>query len=257
MADCVVNWSMILEYLKVFFSWPAVTICGVLVAICFFKDAIRDRIQNTESLDAGGLKAKFGQGRGIPTKMSLGDNTTITDPGTNQTAADSSLQAAASVTVAAHAELTAPGHDERQRSESAIKERFKSDPRFTAELQFVVQQPAATVLAYRSMVNQFIFERAMNRIFGSQVRLLLLMASYDAQPLDTSSVRIFYNEFLSASKNAPYPMTSYLDFLINYNAFIKKVTDGNGDQYLIQPLGMEFIDYIRTNYPDAWDKRWA
>lgn len=257
MADCVANWTMILEYLKVFLSWPAITATCVLVALGLFRKEIRDLIGNTESLDAGKLKAKFRQRGGDVPETSLGRIAAPSDGSAIDARPDMSLQGAAVSTATASGALSAPAHDAREQSELKIIEQFANDPKFADELLFARQQPAATVGQYRQIVKWFKFERAMNRIFGSQVRLLVQLAAQPLQPLDHAEVRVFYNDYQSASKDATYPMTAYVDFLITYNGFLRRISEGNSDKYLIEPLGTEFLDYIRMFYPDAWDKRWG
>lgn len=54
MTNCVANWPLILDYLRVLLTWPAVTGLCVLVAMMLFSDSIR---RNARSLQA--LLGKF------------------------------------------------------------------------------------------------------------------------------------------------------------------------------------------------------
>ncbi|MEM5382618.1 hypothetical protein VSR68_03305 [Paraburkholderia phymatum] len=53
---CSVNWSLVLEYLKVFLSWPVVVGIGAIVGVVHFRDEFRSLVNRIASLEIGGAK---------------------------------------------------------------------------------------------------------------------------------------------------------------------------------------------------------
>jgi hypothetical protein len=53
MTDCVINWTMVLQYLRVFLSWPAVTLYLVLFFLFRFREAVAEFIKRLRSGKVG------------------------------------------------------------------------------------------------------------------------------------------------------------------------------------------------------------
>ncbi len=59
MANCVANWSLILEYLKVLLAWPTVALVIACVVLYLFKEPLRTLIAKFREGSFGNVKVRF------------------------------------------------------------------------------------------------------------------------------------------------------------------------------------------------------
>lgn len=62
MTDCYANWAMLLEYLKVAFSWPTVTLVVVLLLAKRFQAPVAGMLARVKSWKGWGTEVELGDG---------------------------------------------------------------------------------------------------------------------------------------------------------------------------------------------------
>lgn len=142
---CAVNWTLLLEYLKVFLSWPVVVGIGAIVSIILFRKEVRKLIDRIANVEIAGFKLATQQAEALEV---------VNPEGLNVEAAEPAAPAVGAVEEAAPAELAnLPIGD-------AERERLRAE--------FVAERAAAYMWEYRYL--NFFFapstQAVLNWFFG-------------------------------------------------------------------------------------------
>ncbi len=94
------------------------------------------------------------------------------------------------------------------------------------------------------------FERTYNLIFGSQIRLLEGLERLGSSGENYENMAATYqNEQATYAISHSYPLRNYLGFLENAG-LVKIISNANRRKVSITPMGVDFLEYIRTmRYP--------
>jgi len=136
-------------------------------------------------------------------------------------------------------------------------EETKADlpPKPQDDLQLYIQEnPQQFLEQYLRLYNGYWFEKAYNLIYGSQVSLLERLAERRDEGEKYINLVEFYNEFLRRSNSHATQMADYLGFLKDMNFIEYFQTDGE-HKARITPFGLNFLSYIKTQYPLAYRHR--
>ncbi len=221
-ALCAANWPLILEYLKVVFSWPVVAGSLLLIALLLFKDEIRRLIDRTKGFEAFGGKLDAGL-----VQQQASSEGTIPAPPT---------------TVAASAEPpstkfgTVSGTQGSLPSKSPIDE-VSSDP----------VQAKAEILKWWSIAK---YESVYNVIFGTQLRLLVALSQKPATGELVANLMPFYLEHQTLAGAAAVPLGNFLTFLIT-NELIRLEGVGDEQRAYLTIFGRDFLVHIARTYGNA------
>jgi len=127
------------------------------------------------------------------------------------------------------------------------KEAFPSKPENEIE-KYIQSKPKEAAKEIIRLWNGYIFERTFNIIYGTQIDLLEHLSIKGSEGDKYINLVFFYNEFVKRSRPASVQMADYLKFLKD-TGFIGFVGEGSELSVKIMPYGVDFLSYIKQNYP--------
>jgi len=135
-----------------------------------------------------------------------------------------------------------------QRKEA--KESIQRQPEDEIE-KYIKDNPKEVKKEYLRVFNGYWFERAYNLIYGTQIQLLEYLTTKQDKGDKYINLVNFYATFLQRSAFNTQ-MADYLGFLIDMR-FIEYAGQGTTDITVkITPYGVDFLSYIKTQYPVAY-----
>ena len=231
---CSIDWMIVLEYLRVFLSWPvAVTLVVALLILHFKKNvaALIDRIE----------KADF-PGGSISTPISQVQQQSV-EP---LPPAETPLQQAAEAAPVEPA-LQAGGAQPNIEIEPEIAEVIPDIPLL---INYVLTNPGPTVSEYGRTVFALNSERAFNTIFGTQVAILEQLAT-TGQSMTRQEISPFHQKHQQLAGNANYTLDNYIAYMVR-TALIE-LDPNNPGTYRATVFGLRFLNYIKTAYANRWN----
>ena len=230
---CNANWELILEYLKVFFNWPpmAVVMCVLLVTI--FRGAIENLIKRLTEGDILGQKFKAVPPQALDVDLSSGIEQL------SEKAVEASSEAVPN---------QGPAPDE-------LPFELRGDPNAATAIEYVKKNPVQMVVDYKRLTAAYNNERLFGRVFGSQIRLLEHLATYPNGWFTLPQLGFFHAEHQRQVGRTDYQLAPYVDFLLAAGVLEVSGTAGP-HHYKITQAGVDFLSYIKANYPREWDKRY-
>ncbi|MGZ3237243.1 MAG: hypothetical protein ACXWIN_07485 [Burkholderiaceae bacterium] len=228
---CDVNWQLVLEYVKVFLSWPPIALLIALLFVARFRSAIDNFLAR---LVEGNI---FGQVfKAVPPSQK------VDPPG----AAENRLAVAAEA--APHAEAVNQGAAEQLPPELA------GDPLAPAAVAYVRSNPAQTVIEYKRVLFAYNSERLFTRIYGTQIALLEYLVGKQGVAVSLAELVKFHEEHQQKSGRTDYQIRDYINFLVSFGVVATPGPE-NAFEYRITQHGVEFLSYIKANYPADWNQR--
>lgn len=229
---CDVDWQLVLEYLKVFLSWPPIALLIAIVFVARFRSAIDDFLKR---LVEGNV---FGQVfKAVPPSQKADP------PG----AAENRLAVAAEAAPLAAA-VVDQGAGERLPPELA------GDPLAPAAVAYVRNNPAQTVIEYKRVLFAYNAERLFTRIYGTQIALLEYLAGKQGVAVPLAELAKFHEEHQQKSGRTDYQIRDYINFLASFGVVATSGKE-NAFEYRITQHGVEFLSYLKANYPADWNQR--
>ncbi len=225
---CAINWQVLLEYVKVLLSWPPIALAITLLFISKFRPSIDDFIKR---LVEGNI---FGQNfKAVPSPQQ-----------SSTSGAEENLLTKASEAV--------PQTTDSQ--EQNLPPSLANDPTAHAAVNYVREHPVDTILEYRSLLFKYNSERLYTSIYGTQIALLEFLASRPNAPASLAELVQFHDEHQKKVGSNTYQLREYVNFLVNYEVV---TVSGAEDslEYTITQGGVEFLSYIKANYPTNWNQR--
>lgn len=229
---CNANWELILEYLKVLFSWPpmAVVLCVLLVTI--FRAAIENLIKRLTEGDIFGQKFKAVPPQALDVDLSSGIEQL------SEKAVETDSQAGSS---------QGPAPEE-------LPVELRGDPNAATAIEYVKKNPVQMVVDYKRLTTAYNNERLFGRLWGSQIRLLEHLAKYPDGWFTLPQLGFFHAEHQRLVGRTDYQLAPFVDFLVSAGVLEVSGTAG-AHHYKITQAGVEFLSYIKAYYPNDWDKR--
>jgi hypothetical protein len=128
------------------------------------------------------------------------------------------------------------------------------DPLAPAAVAYVRNNPAQTVLEYKRVLFAYNSEKLFARIYGTQIELLEFLAARRGDPATLTLLVRFHEEHQQKVGSADYPLWEYVAFLVNFGV-VAVAGPESAREYSVTQHGLEFLSYIKTNYPHHWNKR--
>lgn len=228
---CEFNWLLLLDYLKVVLSWPPIALVIALVFFRRFQSAIE------------GLLARVTEGELFGQKIKA-------------VAPNQSLEPASTDDYLTNVVETPP-HTDTQSLETvsdALPAELADDPHAAASITWVKRNPVETVIEFKKQMLNLSFERNFNMIYGTQISLLEFLASRPTDVIPITQLAKFHLEHLSKVGESNYQLQDYMNFLV-INGLMTEVPLANQKGYSIAPHGIQFLAYIKANYPLGWFQR--
>jgi hypothetical protein len=224
---CEINWQVLLEYIKVALSWPPIALVIAILFITRFRSAIDDFLKRVVE---GNI---FGQAfKAVPPVQQIASSSETEDR----------------LAVAAGANPQPTGAQDQLPPELA------GDPMAPAAVAYVQSNPAKTVIEYKRVFFAYNAERLFTRIYGTQVALLEFLASRPEAPTPLTLLAQFHAEHQQKAGSTEYQLRDYINFLVGYSVIAVSGPE-NAYEYKITQHGVEFLSYIKANYPTNWNQR--
>lgn len=142
-------------------------------------------------------------------------------------------------------EASSPSEQQKEAKET-ISARSKSEIE-----AYIRDNPDLVVTEYIRLFNGYIFERAFNIIYGTQIDLLEHLSSKGDKGENYINLALFYNEYVKRTGKSIYQMADYLGFLKEFR-FVQYEGEGSELRVKILPYGVDFLSYIKTQYPSMY-----
>lgn len=228
---CEMNWQLLLEYLKVLSNWPIVTFVIIWLLTTKFRDSINGLINRLTEGIILGQTLKAAPPRQYPEAGATEDRLTQAAAGNLED------------------EVTREFKDS-----GSLPSELANDPGAQVAVSYVKKNPEATVIEYRRVLFGYHSERLFNIIYGTQIALLEFLALRTDQMATLPLLAQFHREHQVKSGLSEYQLRDYVGFLVSYGVLI---VEGPADsqEYKISQNGVEFLSYIKANYPIAWNQR--
>lgn len=227
---CAIDWQMMLEYIKVLFSWPPVALVIAILFIAQFRGAIDDFLKRV--VEGNILGQAF---KAVPPQQSGSAGATEDR-----------------LAIAAEA---APQPTEAQ-AEQALHQlppELAGDPQAAAAVAYVRNNPAQTVIEYKRILFAYNAERLFIRIYGTQIALLEFLASRPDTLAPLALLSHFHEEHQQKAGSTEYQLRDYVNFLVGFGVVAVSGLE-NAYEYRITQHGVEFLSYIKANYPANWNQ---
>lgn len=118
---------------------------------------------------------------------------------------------------------------------------------------WIAENPKQVLAVYQRAVNSYVFERAYNLIYGSQLALLEHLESKRDAGEKYANLLPFYNRFLQRS-GLSTQFAEFIGFMRTFK-FVDVVGEGSDLSLRITPYGVDFLSYLRTQYPGTYQIR--
>lgn len=227
---CELNWELLLEYLKVLFSWPPIALVIAVIFISRFRGAIDDFLNRV--IEGNILGQAF---KAVPPRQQL-DSTGVTED---------------RLALAAEAHTQS---NEAQYVQEPLPPELANDPLAPAAIAYVKNNSAQTVIEYKRLLFNYNSERLFARIYGTQVALLEFLASHPEEPASLMPLAKFHEEHQKKASSAEYQLRDYVSFLVSWGVLSVSGPE-HAHEYKITQHGMEFLSYIKANYAPMWNQR--
>ena len=141
-----------------------------------------------------------------------------------------------------------------QRKKFDNVEKFENLKKQQEAIKYCRENPKEAVNYYTSMYTNlykaFVFEKAFNVVFGTQIRLLEDLEQQEGISVEKSQLNVFYKEYLNRT-NPLYKRSTQQEYFafLYYFKFIEDINKNSHNYTQISNLGKEFLIYIRKQYP--------
>lgn len=137
-----------------------------------------------------------------------------------------------------------------QRKKFDNVEKFENLKNQQEAIKYCRENPKEAVNYYTKIYKAFVFEKAFNVVFGTQIRLLEYLEQREGISVEKSQLNIFYKEYLNRT-NPLYKRSTQQEYFafLYYFKFIEDINKNSHNYTQISNLGKEFLIYIRcTNF---------
>lgn len=230
---CQINWALLLEYGKVFFAWPPM---AALIALAFFK---RFRVSIQGFLD-----------RAIEANV-LGQTVKAAPPAEPQRGVQGVVEDR--LTLAAEKQSTC-GENVSAAANLHLPPELQNDPQAGLAITYVIKNPAETIVEYRRLLFDYNCERLFNSIYGTQISLLEFLAARPTEGITLPEIAPFHSAHQAFVGHTGYQLRDFVTFLLVFGVLLAEGPPEN-QRYRITQYGVEFLSYIKANYPTLWNLR--
>lgn len=222
---CSIDYKILLEYLKVFLSWPPLIFILCCIAIYSFKPEIAFFITKIKEW-------KF--------------------PGVTVTAFDLPQKPVGESSVFL-------GNSNEVKNDKVDEEIEQLDSAARDRLTYIKKNPVAMLHFVDKLDKEFRFEKIFNVIYGSQMEFLDLLVTVlpEGSATDKTAMERCFKRHLDLTAPNKPPFDKYIEFLIQSKLIHVSYDPASPGSpfYLATNLGREFLAYIKKTYPAIWDRR--
>jgi len=114
--------------------------------------------------------------------------------------------------------------------------------------RFAMEHPKEAVQEYRRLTDNFLWEKSFNLIYGTQMDLLSALEKKGSVGEKYVDLTVYHQEFIKRSQVTGLQFTQYVGFLKQVG-FVEISGDANDAVVKITPNGINFLSYVRSQYP--------
>jgi hypothetical protein len=116
-------------------------------------------------------------------------------------------------------------------------------------IEFIVNEPEKALNEYLKIHNLYKFEKGFIIIYGTQIKLLEHLAIKADAGEKLINLYKFYNDFTKKAFSFTLSFAQYLEFLESWK-FIQTTAHKDNEKIVkMTPHGLEFLSYIKSQYP--------
>ena len=239
---CVVDWAILLEYIRVLFGWPVVTAAIVAVFFTKFSTGISTKLSGLREVGFPGGTAKF-------------DPTASQAPPLGDAARGLDLpHVDPSKDVVPHA----INRQVSDRTKKLLADTSTTPPQLADAVAFAQANPGPTFDRYIDSLFRTHCEKTFSTIFGSQLLALeYIIAKGPEASIPLSHMSGFvkaHAEKAASAGQSPLSEEHFVGFLLR-NFLIQNVGEPNAPSYRGTFTGEQFLAYIKDAYPFLWNSR--
>jgi hypothetical protein len=247
---CAADWELVLEYLKVFWSWPSVVLVLGCLALVLFRTQIGafiSRIQNAK-FPGGSLDAPITQTAEGPEQLHTGPLGAAAGGGdVNAPANEGAPGGLNNQGVGVAGNGAGPGANAGANPDLHMPAEVAAMPQAPLMLQYVVARPGPTVAEFVRVFEALKFEKVLNTIFGTQLELIEAMAKPPNQPWSIDQLEPFYDRHRALS-GTHAQLSAWVGYLQAWGLLAP--TDQPA-HYRLTPEGARFVEYRHANYVEG------
>ncbi|RVU42848.1 hypothetical protein [Rubrivivax rivuli] len=147
-----------------------------------------------------------------------------------------------------------PAEPQARQDPAAVPPELAQDPSAPAALRYIQENPGQTLLEYRRVLFAYHSERLFTRIYGTQITMLEYLKSNADVPTKLSALTQFHDEHQQRASSTEYQLRDYLGFLVSFGV-VSQSGPSDSHEYKITENGIQFLSYIKANYPTNWNQR--
>lgn len=238
---CVINWVLLLDFIKVLLSWPPVIGLLAITFMLMFRARIEAFIDDVEEVGMGGAKLLKGQ------RQANLHTAEFKLPGATEPELAPVAEPAAE-----QGEVQQPEAPNRTVSQET-RDLMGSTADYDAAMDYMLKEPGRALDEYIEQTFVAGTERAFAHIYGTQIQALEYLNSVGV-PVPLTDILPFFQTHLERGKHLSNPATleAFTGFLEN-TSLIKNVGTPDGPLLQITHRGKRFLAYIKQFYPDNWN----
>jgi hypothetical protein len=229
---CEVNWPLLIEFFKIVLGWPPVALAIALLFFWRFRVAIH------------GLLGRVTEG-------SLLGQTFKAAPPSEQR---KELIGAPVDRLAKAAEAHATRDNAAPGEQVSLPPELQNDPHARNAVAYIRNNPTEVLIEYKRLLFSYNSERLFNAIYGTQISLLVFLASRPTEAVAVPELATFHATHQVSVGRTDYQLMDYLGFLSSFGVIAPEGTPERVS-YRITQSGVEFLSYIKAAYPTAWTQR--
>jgi hypothetical protein len=248
---CEINWTIMLEYFKVFFSWPPVLALFLFWFVRRFTIQISGLISKIKGVKLPGgsevllSEAERQQETAKPPNIEL--------PGSTKNIQE--IKTANTDLIAHSPTLDAHATSDANETYSDRAKGLFPDVDPAPVVAWMGRNPGPAFDDYIDKIFQLHCERTFGIIFGTQVQVLeVLGESNQTQPIPSASLVPMYERHIELTGKSDRSLNDFVGFL-TVRGLLLNVGTLEGPLYEITQAGKEFLDHIKRYYPLHWSSR--
>ncbi len=250
---CEIDWAMLLEYIKVLFSWPPVIAILLFWFTHKFSQQISDLLTKIRGVKLpGGSELVLSETERLQEKATspsiVFPESSSTPPpeGVGTTRADISLPSPS---------LEASGGPSIDFNFSKRAKGLFPNVDIPHVVKWMHQNPGPAFDDYIDKIFQLHCERTFGIIFGTQVDVLELLAGIPKNsPTTGAALFPIYERHITLTGKSERSLHDFLGFL-SVRGLIENTGSLEGPLYQITQGGREFLTHIKQYYPGFWSSK--
>lgn len=247
---CQIDWAMLLEYLKVIFSWPPLLALMMFWFIRRFASQVSEFITKINGVKLpGGSELLFAEKQQQQEVASAPEIPLLVSAEAVDTHAGGANLSSPSPT------LEANGGPTINRTYSSRAQALYPGINLELVVDWMHRNPGPSLDDYVDKIFALHCERTFNIIFGTQVSVLIYLDNPAlTNPRPGAAFVDMYTRHLELTGSSDRSLSEFAGFLV-VRGLIENVGTAEGPLYQITEAGRQFLQHIKQHYPLHWNAK--